>query len=141
MYLKHPWLLQVAVSRPPLGPGVMAKYEYELSAVEGIGLTDVEMDAAVALVNGYVHGAVRGAVEAALVIRSSGITDKEWWLAHEPLLGKIGDTKKFPLSSRVGTTVGQEFDAPYNSDHGFEFGLARVLDGLATLLGNRGIQL
>ena len=65
MYLKHPWLLQVAVSRPPLGPGVMAKYEYELSAVEGIGLTDVEMDAAVALVNGYVHGAVRSAVEAA----------------------------------------------------------------------------
>jgi len=141
MYLKHPWLLQVAVSRPPLGPGVMAKYEYELSAVEGIGLTDVEMDAAVALVNGYVHGAVRGAVEAAQVIRSSGITDKEWWLAHEPLLDKIGDTKKFPLSSRVGTTVGQEFDAPYNSDHGSEFGLARVLDGIATLLGDRLIQL
>lgn len=65
MYLRHPWLLQVAVSRPPLGPGVMAKYEYELSAIEGIGLTDVEMDAAVALVNGYVHGAVRSAVEAA----------------------------------------------------------------------------
>jgi AcrR family transcriptional regulator len=137
MYLKHPWLLQVAVSRPPLGPGVMAKYEYELAAVEGIGLTDVEMDAAVALVNGYVHGAVRSAVEAAQVIRSSGITDKQWWLAHEPLLDKIGDSKKYPLASRVGTTVGQEFDAPYDSDHGFEFGLARVLDGIATLLSDR----
>lgn len=141
MYLRHPWLLQVAVSRPPLGPGVMAKYEYELSAIEGIGLTDVEMDAAVALVNGYVHGAVRSAVEAAQVIRSSGITDKEWWLAHEPLLEKIGDAKKYPLASRVGTTVGQEFDAPYDSDHGFEFGLARVLDGIATLLGTRTMQL
>ncbi|WBQ02105.1 TetR/AcrR family transcriptional regulator [Kribbella sp. CA-293567] len=137
MYLKHPWLLHVAVSRPPLGPGVMAKYEYELSAVEGIGLTDVEMDAVVALVNGYVHGAVRSAVEAAQVIRSSGITDKEWWLAHEPLLDKIGDAKKYPLASRVGTTVGQEFDAPYDSDHGFEFGLARVLDGVAALLERR----
>lgn len=137
MYLAHPWLLHVAVSRPPLGPGVMVKYEYELSAVEGIGLTDVEMDAAVALVNGYVHGAVRSAVEAASVIQRSGITDKEWWYAHEPLLQKIGDATKFPLASRVGTTVGQEFDAPYNSDHGFEFGLARVLDGIATLLGNR----
>jgi AcrR family transcriptional regulator len=137
LYLNHPWLLQVAVSRPPLGPNVMAKYEYELSALEGIGLSDVEMDAAVALVNGYVHGAVRSAVEARQVILRSGITDKEWWLAHEPLLDKIGDTKKFPLASRVGTTVGQEFDAPYDSEHGFEFGLARVLDGIATLLGNR----
>ncbi|MEV8371608.1 TetR/AcrR family transcriptional regulator C-terminal domain-containing protein [Kribbella sp. NPDC056861] len=137
MYLKHPWLLQVAVSRPPLGPGVMAKYEHELHAVNGIGLSDVEMDAAVALVNGYVHGAVRSAVEAAQVIRTSGISDKEWWLAHEPLLDKIGDTKKYPLASRVGTTVGHEFDAPYDSDHGFEFGLARVLDGIATLLHGR----
>jgi AcrR family transcriptional regulator len=141
LYLNHPWLLQVAVSRPPLGPNVMAKYEYELSAIEGIGLSDVDMDAVIALVNGYVHGAVRNAVEARQVILRSGITDKEWWLAHEPLLDKIGDTKKFPLASRVGTTVGHEFDAPYDSEHGFEFGLARVLDGIATLLGNRSMQL
>jgi len=95
------------------------------------------MDAAVALVNGYVHGAVRSAVEASQVIQRSGITDQEWWYAHEPLLDKIGDTKNFPLASRVGTAVGQEFGAPYDTDHGFEFGLARVLDGIATLLGNR----
>ena len=137
LYLNHPWLLQVATSRPPLGPNVMAKYEWELQAVEGIGLDDMEMDAAIALVNGYVHGAVRSAVEAATVIQRSGITDKQWWEAHEPLLDKIGDTKKFPLASRVGTTVGTEFDAPYDSEHSFEFGLARVLDGIATLLGNR----
>ncbi|ADB32671.1 transcriptional regulator, TetR family [Kribbella flavida DSM 17836] len=137
LYLRHPWMLYVATSRPPLGPGLMAKYEYELEAVEGIGLTDVEMDAAVALVNGYVHGAVRSAVDAQRVIQSSGITDKEWWLAHEPLLDKIGDVHTFPLASRVGTTVGQEFDAPYDSDHGFAFGLARVLDGIAALLADR----
>ncbi|GAA1568927.1 TetR/AcrR family transcriptional regulator [Kribbella sancticallisti] len=137
LYLAHPWLLQVATSRPPLGPNLMAKYEWELRAVEGIGLTDVEMDAAVALVNGYVHGAVRSAVEAATVIQRTGITDKQWWEAHEPLLDKIGDTKRFPLASRVGTTVGIEFDAPYDSEHGFEFGLARVLDGIATLLDGR----
>jgi hypothetical protein len=129
--------LQVATSRPPLGPHLMAKYEYELSAVEGIGLSDVEMDAVVALVTGYVHGAVRGAIEAAQVIQRSGITDEEWWRAHEPLLDKIGDAAKFPLASRVGTSVGIEFSAPYDSDHGFEFGLARVLDGIAALLADR----
>jgi AcrR family transcriptional regulator len=137
LYLRHPWLLQVATSRPPLGPHLMAKYEYELSAVEGIGLSDVEMDAVVALVTGYVHGAVRGAIEAAQVIQRSGITDEEWWRAHEPLLDKIGDAAKFPLASRVGTSVGVEFSAPYDSNHGFEFGLARVLDGIAALLADR----
>ncbi len=137
LYLRHPWMLQVAVSRPPLGPHLMAKYEYELSAIEGIGLTDLEMDATIALVNGYVHGAVRTAVEARQVIQRSGISDKEWWLAHEPLLDKIGDAKKFPLATRVGTAVGNEFDAPYDSDHAFEFGLARLLDGVAALLSER----
>ncbi|MEV6288663.1 TetR/AcrR family transcriptional regulator [Kribbella sp. NPDC051770] len=137
LYLAHPWMLYVASSRPPLGPGLMAKYEYELEAVEGIGLTDVEMDAAIALVNGYVHGAVRSAVDAKLVIQSSGITDKDWWLAHEPLLEKIGDAQKFPLASRVGTAVGEEFDAAYDSEHGFAFGLDRVLDGIAALLATK----
>jgi len=137
LYLRHPWMLQVAVSRPPLGPHLMAKYEYELSAIEGIGLTDLEMDATIALVNGYVHGAVRTAVEARQEIQRSGISDKEWWLAHEPLLDKIGDAKKFPLATRVGTAVGNEFDAPYDSDHAFEFGLARLLDGVAALLSER----
>lgn len=137
LYLRHPWLLQVATSRPPLGPHVMAKYEHELSAVEGIGLTDLEMDATVALVNGYVHGAVRTAVEARQVVQRSGMTDKEWWLAHEPLLDKIGDAQQFPLASRVGTAVGSEFDAPYDPDHAFEYGLERLLDGVSALLANR----
>ena len=137
LYLRHPWLLQVAISRPPLGPHVMAKYEYELAAVEGIGLTDIEMDDTVALVNGYVHGAVRTAVEARQVIQRSGMTDKEWWLAHVPHLDQIGDTKNFPLASRVGTAVGNEFDAPYDSDHAFEYGLERLLDGVSALVEKR----
>jgi len=137
LYLRHPWLLQVATSRPPLGPNVMAKYEWELAAVEGIGLTDVEMDATVALVNGYVLGAVRTAVEARQVIQRSGMTDKEWWLAHVPHLDQISDLQKFPLANRVGTAVGNEFDAPYDSNHAFEYGLARVLDGVSALVANR----
>ncbi|MFF1822782.1 TetR/AcrR family transcriptional regulator [Kribbella sp. NPDC058245] len=137
LYLRHAWMLQVAVSRPPLGPHVMAKYEYELAAIEGIGLTDVEMDATVALVNGYVHGAVRAAVEARQVIQHSGMTDKEWWLAHVPHLDRIADVESFPLSTRVGSTVGEEFDAPYDSDYAFEYGLARLLDGIATLVRDR----
>src|ERR1700716_508273 len=36
LYPRHPWILQVITSRPPLGPHTMAKYEYELSAVDGL---------------------------------------------------------------------------------------------------------
>ena len=137
LYRRHPWLLQVSPSRTVLGPQVAAKYDFELRGLEGIGLTDVEMDATVALVNGYVHGAVRSDVEARQVIQRSGMTDKEWWLAHVPHLDKIADAQRFPLATRVGTTVGSEFDAPYDSDHAFEYGLARLLDGVSALVENR----
>jgi len=137
LYLRHKWLLQVATSRPPLGPNVMAKYEYELSVVEGIGLSDIEMDAAVALVNGYVHGAVREAVEADRAQERSGLTYEEWWRKQEPILSKIAQLADFPIANRVGSAVGAEFNAPYDPEYSFEFGLGRVLDGIQALLGNR----
>ncbi|MGH3040249.1 MAG: TetR/AcrR family transcriptional regulator [Gaiellaceae bacterium] len=36
LYERHPWLLQVFPGRPPLGPGVLEKYERELSPLEGV---------------------------------------------------------------------------------------------------------
>ncbi|MEV4175912.1 TetR/AcrR family transcriptional regulator [Nonomuraea sp. NPDC049709] len=56
LHLRHPWLLRVATSRPALGPNALAKYDHELRAIDGIGLTDLEMDAVLTLINGLVHG-------------------------------------------------------------------------------------
>ena len=63
-YHRHPWLLEITMVRPVLGPNVIARYDHELAAVDGIGLTDVEMDAVVSLLAGHVEGAARRALEA-----------------------------------------------------------------------------
>ncbi|WP_091091775.1 TetR/AcrR family transcriptional regulator C-terminal domain-containing protein [Micromonospora nigra] len=137
LYLRHPWLLQVATTRPPLGPHVIAKYEHELRAVDGIGLTDLEMDAVVALVNGYVHGAVRPAVEAARATDRTGMTEQQWWQAHAPYLERAMDPRRYPLAVRVGATAGQEYQAATDPHRAFEFGLERLLDGVEALLRHR----
>ena len=41
LYVRHPWALHVATGRPPLGPNLLAKYERELRAVDGLGLSEV----------------------------------------------------------------------------------------------------
>lgn len=140
LYLRHPWLLQVATSRPVLGPNVTAKYDYELRAVEGIGLTDVEMDSVITLVTGFVHGTARGAVEAAQAESQTGMTDEQWWTAHAPFLSRIADTTRFPTASRVGQATGEELGSAYSPEHAFEFGLQRVLDGIEALVSRRGGQ-
>jgi AcrR family transcriptional regulator len=137
LYLRHPWILQMATSRPPLGPNVTAKYDYELRAVDGIGLTDVEMDSVLSLVLGHVEGAARRAVEADQVVRSTGQTDEQWWSVNAPLLEKVFDGSRFEVAARVGAAAGEEYGAASDPRHAYEFGLERVLDGIEVLVRSR----
>jgi len=138
LYQAHPWMLHVmAMSRPPLGPNCIAAYDRDLRAVDGIGLTDLEMDSVVSMVAVYVQGAARTAVEAAGSVRDTGMTDAEWWESYGPLLAKVFDASRYPVAARVGETAGETFQSAYDPVHGFEFGLARVLDGIEALVRSR----
>lgn len=138
LYLRHRWLLQVATnSRPVLGPNVIAKYDYELRAIDGIGLSDLEMDSVLTLVSGYVHGAARGAVEAATAVQYTGMTDEQWWAAHAPFLDKVFNPGRYPTAARVGAAAGEVYQAAFDPEHAFEFGLRRVLDGIDVLIRSR----
>nr|WP_204016507.1 TetR/AcrR family transcriptional regulator [Sphaerimonospora thailandensis] len=135
---RHPWLLQVATtSRPPLGPNVMAKYDFELRAVDGMGLDEIEMDLLVTLINGYVHGAARGAIEAAQAEKQTGLTDEQWWWAHAPFLAKVLDPRRYPTAARVGEAAGEAYKAAFDPERTFEFGLRRVLDGIEAFVRSR----
>jgi AcrR family transcriptional regulator len=137
LYHRHPWLLQVATSRPVLGPNRVAKYDYELRAVDGTGLTDVEMDMTVALLGDYVHGSVRAAINHAQAEQQTGMSENEWWSTYAPLLEKVFDAERFPTATRVGAAAGEEFQAAVAPQRTFEFGLERLLDGVAALIATR----
>jgi AcrR family transcriptional regulator len=137
LFHRHPWMLQIATARPPLGPNVTAKYDYELRAIDGIGLTDVEMDSVLSLVLGHAAGAARSAIEAAQVARLSGESDRQWWEARAPLLDRIFDARRFPTAARVGQAAGEAYGAASDPEHAFEFGLQRVLDGIEALVEAR----
>ncbi|ASO21228.1 AcrR family transcriptional regulator [Actinoalloteichus hoggarensis] len=134
---RHPWVTAASTTRPVLGPGQMAKYEHELLAFEGIGLTDVEMDAALTYLLGFVHNVARLAVDREVAARDSAMNDEQWWAANGPLLAKVLDPSRFPTATRVGTAAGEEHQAAADPDHAYEFGLRRVLDGFAALLADR----
>lgn len=129
--LRHPWMLEVVTHRPVLGPKVIAKYDSELSAVDGIGLSDLEMDRALTMILDYVFGAVRGAARERWVKERTGMTDTEWWYKISPHMAQVmpgGDV--YPIGSRVGAVVGELYGA-HDPTGSFAFGLECVLDGLA----------
>jgi AcrR family transcriptional regulator len=133
----HPWLTAVSTSRPVLGPGVMAKYEYELRALDGLGLDDVEMDAALTFLLGFVETCARAATDVRATQHESAMSDQQWWAANAPLLARVFDPVKYPTAARVGAAAGAAHDAAYNPTHAYEFGLRRVLDGLGALIDAR----
>ncbi|MFE9326522.1 TetR/AcrR family transcriptional regulator [Nocardia sp. NPDC052278] len=137
MLVRHPWVAYLPTTRPPLGPGVAAKYEHELRAFDGLGLGDLEMDAAVTYVLGFVTSVARIAIDTERAAAESAMSDRQWWERAAPLLAQFFDAERYPLAARVGAVAGQAHDSAYSADHAYEFGLVRVLDGLAQLIENR----
>ena len=134
LLLSHPWLLQIAASRPLLGPNMTAFYDAELAAVDQLGLTDIDMDHIVSLLDDYVRGTARGAVEAAEAQARTGVSDQQWWETYGPLLAEVLDPARYPTAVRVGAAAGAEYGAAHDPARSFTFGLQRVIDGIANFV-------
>lgn len=131
LYAAHPWAARISTARPPLGPGQTAKYEHELQALDGLGLSDVEMDSALTFLLGF--------VQAAAAARLDHVGDDgAWWEQAGPLLERVLDADRYPLAVRVGAAAGEAQGAAYDPRRAYEFGLERVLDGLGALIERRG---
>lgn len=136
LFEMHPWAAAVSTIRPPLGPGQMAKYEHELSAFDGLGLDDITIDDCLTYLLGFVQSCARAAADARDMQRESAMDDGQWWAANAPLLARVLDENAYPTAARVGTAAGAAHGSAYNPRHAYDFGLARVLDGLAVLIDN-----
>jgi AcrR family transcriptional regulator len=134
LLLSHPWLLHIAASRPLLGPNATALYDAELAAVDGLGLTDLDMDLIVSLLDDYVRGAARGAAEAADAQARTGMSDRQWWEAYGPLLAEVLDPARYPTAVRVGSAAGAEYGAAHDPARAFRFGLQRIIDGIGAYI-------
>jgi AcrR family transcriptional regulator len=138
LFVRHPWALHVATGRPPLGPNLMAKYERELRAVDGLGLSELQMDLLVTLVNGFVRGTVSGVHEKVEAERATGVTEDQWWAATAPYVAEVFDAERFPTAARVGPVAGAELQTAYDPRRTFDFGLELLLDGVAKLVSDPG---
>jgi AcrR family transcriptional regulator len=134
LYERHPWAAGLPASRPPLGPGMAAKYEHELRAFAGTGLDDVQTDSALTYLLGFVQAAARAAADSRTAAERSQQTDMQWWEENGPVLAEVFNPHAYPTATRIGSAAGAALGGAYNPDHAYEFGLERVLDGLGALI-------
>ncbi|KJQ55407.1 TetR/AcrR family transcriptional regulator [Microbacterium sp. SA39] len=137
LFERHPWAAELATQRPPLGPGQLAKYEYELAAFAGSGLDDVSTDDALTYLLGFVRGAARDIHSARATQRATGGDDQQWWDAVGPLLSQVLDPDAYPLASRIGTAAGEAHGSAHDTEHAYRFGLERTMNALERLAAGR----
>jgi AcrR family transcriptional regulator len=136
----HPWATGIATTRPGLGPGATRKYDYELGAFDGLGLSDVEMDSWLTLLLTVVRGAGQLAGEVAAAGAESGESDEEWWRHAGPALAEHLTPGDYPLAARVGAAAGMAHGGAVDPGHVFRFGIERLLDALDATTRANGVR-
>ncbi|NUS72424.1 MAG: TetR/AcrR family transcriptional regulator [Corynebacteriales bacterium] len=126
LHKRHPWLAQIRGTRRVPGPNSVAHYEHVLRILAETGLRPAQVIAAAALLGRFVEAEALAGLEAVRAEQSSGLSEEEWWGERGTLFARMD---RYPTLSALWRAGG--FDRPEDS---FEFGLARVLDGIEVLI-------
>ncbi|GLZ28284.1 TetR family transcriptional regulator [Lentzea sp. NBRC 105346] len=130
VYRRHPWLRDVSMVRPPLGPGLLAGEEFLLAALSGIGLEPRQVVAAMGAIMTFVDGAVAAEVDTAQLERATGESTDAWWAARQLFWDEYFDVTRYPAMTSVWERGGFDLSTGEQSENAFEFGLRRLLDGI-----------
>ncbi|MFG2592883.1 TetR/AcrR family transcriptional regulator C-terminal domain-containing protein [Streptomyces sp. NPDC048438] len=135
-YERHPWLARAmaGLTRPMASPNAMQYTERVLTALTGIGLTPEQMLHVHLTVLGYAQGVAMAVELESQARQDSGMTADEWMAATEPRMDAIQTPTAYPVLSTLFDRDGFDLDL----DTLFEFGLARVLDGVEGLVAGAG---
>ncbi|MGW0228965.1 TetR/AcrR family transcriptional regulator C-terminal domain-containing protein [Actinopolymorpha singaporensis] len=137
MYRSHPWLRHVSTVRPPLGPGMLAEREYVLSTLIDTGLTPPQVDAAATAVSTIVHATASLETESVQLERATGQSHDAWWGERMELWDEYFDVERHPSMARLWHSGGFARNAAEATVEANEFGLHRLLDGIARLVEDR----
>ncbi|HEX4252323.1 MAG TPA: TetR/AcrR family transcriptional regulator C-terminal domain-containing protein [Pseudonocardia sp.] len=116
VFVRHPWTLSLVTGSRTMGPNELAWTEAALRVTSATGLPTPALLDVLMLVNGYVRGAVVDLAGGPVV-------------PGPETLRRLGLLERYPVLAGV-LAQAREPEGAASREHRFEFGLARVLDGV-----------
>ncbi|WP_067472530.1 TetR/AcrR family transcriptional regulator [Actinomadura hibisca] len=137
--VRHPWLLGVPITGPPVMPNTVAWMEAGLSRLRATGLGPGAKVSILTLLGGHVRSQAILFRDMAASLDDAGTTEAEMLTGYGALLARVADPGRFPeLHRLLGEGVFDMGDAPGAeadpADAEFAFGLDRILDGVQVLV-------
>jgi hypothetical protein len=133
MTLRHPWLAVQGAGLRNFGPNTALRHEQVLSTIDGLGLEIDDMLVMIETLVAFIRGRALEELSEQEAVRRSRLDQEEWMQVQAPYVERLVVSGRYPLLTRVVLDA----RAPHDSDrleHGFDLGLERVPDGLATML-------
>lgn len=132
VFRRHPWLApSMSLTRPDLSPNAVRLSEWVLAALADTGLDLSSRMYVNVLLFSFVRGVASALEPEAEAIRETGLSNDEWFDSQQAVFtSMIGELPNFQQFAT------EPFDFDLNKL--FEFGLARLLDGLAGFITVHG---
>ncbi len=126
LYRAHPWVLDHAVVRLPVGPHVLDVEEALYAALAAAGFVGTDNVSMANLVRWQLLGAARSAVQDADAERRTGVSADAYWDSRSSFWTTYFDAERFPTTHAVWLAGG--FDDPTAGD--FEQVVRRLMDAI-----------
>lgn len=136
LLLRHPWILRIPISGPPVTPNQIAWLEQGLRAMHDTGLAEGDKLSVMLLLSGFVRNESLLTIDLQAAARAAGVEGRDAMPTYGRLLATLTDAERFPALHRV--IDAGVFDEPDDPDAEFVFGLERILDGVEALMRRRG---
>ncbi|QMW66665.1 TetR/AcrR family transcriptional regulator [Mumia sp. ZJ1417] len=142
MLTAHPWLAQMPISNPPMGPSAFTWIERGLDALTDTPLSDVDKLQAIGAISAYTLAEARMAYEEATAAARRRAEGKPV-VAFENVIGLLADPAVYPHLARLAAitpTMPAAGEPGYEEMVGasYDFGLELLLDGMAAAIARAG---
>ncbi|MEU4780959.1 TetR/AcrR family transcriptional regulator C-terminal domain-containing protein [Micromonospora sp. NPDC023633] len=133
---RHPWIRQVPISGPPLGPNQVRWMEQGLAALRGTGLRAAERLSTIMLVSGYARNWATLTADLDEAAAREQLDPDDVGARYWHQLARLTRHGPYPairelLAENVDGAEDEEFEAEW------QFGLDRILDGVEALIRSR----
>jgi AcrR family transcriptional regulator len=128
MMCARPWLAELPFVAAPHGPNWLAWLEAIAVPLKRAGFTGETLGHMLGIVDQYTRGASDTSISLARA-KARGITEQQWAAAVGADLGRAIGDPRFPAFASILTAP--QTGRPRTMRESFDFGLQRVLDGIA----------
>ena len=127
--------LRIPINAPPITSNQIGWLEAGLRSLRGTGLTDQQELSSMLLCSGFVRSDATLMADFAVAAATAGSVLEQVMPAYARTLLRLTDAERFPaLHEAIASGA---FDDDDDLDAEFDFGLERLLDGIAALVSAR----